>query len=218
MPLSVQVGDEFVPIQWLSESVENVQAGPGAGGTGLAREAEEKLIALEKDAYKKGFQQGRTEAFKEERERIEAALEGLAKVTRELSHMKRNVLEDAEKEILELALDIGRKAVLQEISVNRELVMNAVKTAVKKVAHNEDLKIRVNPKDIAMVEEHRPELLRLNEGEGQVAFVKDERVAPGGCIVETDHQVVEYHPHLQIEAISKALRKKTQEKKDEPLS
>lgn len=210
LPLFAEGGCGFFPFQW-------DLAGQEADASRLKRqEEEEKLTAMREEAYKEGFQQGREEAYTEERKRIETALEGLANITGELSHIRRTVLEDAEQEILGLVLAIGKKAVLQEISLNRDLVVNAVRASVKKLGHGGDLKIRVNPGDLALVEERKPELLSLNGGGGQVVFIRDERVALGGCVVESPQQIVQYDPHLQIETILKSLQEKGREKEERP--
>jgi flagellar biosynthesis/type III secretory pathway protein FliH len=210
-PFSVHVGGGFVPSLWTSECVDNIQAKIHGEVNIPVQKAEEKLINLEKEAYKRGFMKGWSEAYQEEQNRIENTLDLLERVTQELSCMKKNVLEEAEGEILELALAISRKAVLEEINLNRELVMNSVRAAVRKISAAGDLRIRVNPKDLALVEEHRPELLELRDGEGEVVFIKDAQVDPGGCVVESDHQIVEYHPGQQIEAIRRRVLKKKED-------
>ncbi len=218
LPLFTESGAGFMPWQWEQRNNQSIEAVQEVDGYLIGQQGRDaKLMTKRQEAYQEGLKQGRDEAFTKESKRIEEALDGLAQIKRELSQAKKRVMEAAEEQILELALAIGKKAILHEITVNREVVMNAIKSAVKKLIHDGDLKIRVNPRDLSVVEEHRPELLSMSDEGGEVIFVKDEKVAPGGCVVESDQQVIEYDPLRQIETMESALRKEALEGKESLL-
>lgn len=216
-PIFEQSSGQFIPLHSgpKPEGIEqepDTEPKPDAADNDPAEDMEMKLAALEEEAYQQGIRKGRADAFKEEQERIKAALDKLHEIARELTEMKKIVLEEAEDQMVELVLAIGRKVILEEISTNGSLVVNAVREAIEKVALDEDIRIKVNPVDLTIIGENESELLGAGNGENHLSFIQDEKVPPGGCIVETNRQILEYDPEQRIRSIGDALRKKGAEK------
>lgn len=213
MPIFRKHDEQFVPLSSNPEEDSEIQRTDSVDEQAQPMEqAAERMARLESEAYQKGLQQGREDGYSQERSRIESALEKLNNITDELSQMKKVVLEEAEEQMVELVLAIGKQVIMEEIITNRSLVVSAVRSAIEKVEGGGDIRIRLNPDDLAVLEVNGGQSLGDGGEEYHLVYIKDTDVPPGGCIVETDRQILQHDPHQRMQEIAHLLRKKGEEK------
>jgi len=162
--------------------------------------AEQALQALQQqacdDAYAEGFAQGQAQTALEWQRRMD---EYIAQQGQEAAQRVQAVLQTLDaslidmqqqmaQQLLELACDIARQVVRQELSVNPNALQPVVREAVGMlVTEGRPAMVRLNPLDMeAMAQPLREEL----DGPG-VQWVADAAVPAGGCLVESAGTVVD---------------------------
>lgn len=148
------------------------------------------------DAYAEGFAQGQAQTALEWQRRMDDyiaqqgqdAAQRLQAVLQTLDASLIDMQQQMAQQMLELACDIARQVVRQELSVNPNALQPVVREAVGMlVTEGRPATVRLNPIDMeAMVQPLREEL----DGPG-VQWVADAAVPAGGCLVESAGTVVD---------------------------
>jgi flagellar biosynthesis/type III secretory pathway protein FliH len=140
--------------------------------------------AIKAAAWAEGFQQGYDEgqrlAAEEQHDtgtRLSALLQGVAADTEAY-------VRGLEDDVVELALAIAEKVIARETRIDPDLIVNVVRAALSEVHDATELRIRVNPDDLPLVEPRWQEMLPRSVAEHS-ELVSDDLVDRGGVIVET---------------------------------
>ena len=169
----------------------------------------------ETEAYQKGIQDGHRDGRKagvaEGLKEIETMLHTLQQAMREIKKLRKELCLNAEKETVSLSLAIARKILVQEPATNPKVIVGVVKKTFETIAINAPVRIRINPSELAYMQERR----HLIPIEGDVAFVEDASISCGGCLVESLSGDVDARIESQFEMIAEAflpgLEKNSQE-------
>jgi len=148
------------------------------------------------DAYAEGFAQGQAQTALEWQRRMD---EYIARQGQEAAQRLQGVLQTLDaslidmqqqmaQQLLELACDIARQVVRQELSVNPHVLLPVVREAVGMlVTEGRPATVRLNPVDMeAMAEPLREEVHAPG-----VQWMTDAAVPAGGCLVESAGTVVD---------------------------
>ena len=148
------------------------------------------------DAYAEGFAQGQAQTALEWQRRMDDyiaqqgqdAAQRLQAVLQTLDASVIDMQQQMAQQLLELACDIARQVVRQELSVNPNALQPVVREAVGMlVTEGRPATVRLNPIDMdAMAQPLREEL----DGPG-VQWMADAAVPVGGCLVESAGTVVD---------------------------
>jgi flagellar biosynthesis/type III secretory pathway protein FliH len=68
------------------------------------------------------------------------------------------------------------------------------------------VRLRCHPDDLELLERGRPRLLERCRSAGALQLEADERIARGGCVVESELGSVDARLAVQLDAIERALR------------
>lgn len=140
---------------------------------------------IKEDASQEGFQQGREEGREVAAGKAITLLTGLEQTLSQAIQEKDDVIVQAEKQILELAIAIARKIVRTEIQLNPAVIEETLKQAIGKVTDRDSVTVYINVKDLERVTKRRNEVLRHLDPGSRVTVVEDENIEPGGLIIST---------------------------------
>lgn len=144
-----------------------------------------RLEALERKAYENGFRAGEKAGFEFGRKKAEVHFNGLEGILSELASFRESLYARCEREMTELCLTIAKKVIHRETEIKEDGVLSCLRAALKPVVAGGEITIRVNPKDLEVASNNRPELLRLSSVKG-MSFESGEDIARGGCMVSTN--------------------------------
>ena len=161
--------------------------------TGYAKGQKEGYAAGQNEGYAKGYETGAAESLKN----IESALHMLQTAVKDFHDLQKKIELQAEKEIVTLSLAIARKIILQEPSINPEMIVRTVQNALTAVTVHPPLSIRIHPSDAGHISEHRAQL----PVEGEVSFIADAAITPGGCVIEGASGDIDDRIETQIQII-----------------
>lgn len=173
---------------------------------GALEEARNQAGDIRKRAYAEGFAEGEQQGKEAVKKKFEALCNSFAASAEELARFKAEIYRDVEKEVVELAIVLGRKIVGHELSVNREALLHVVRSALEHTIDRHDLRIRVNPSDYAWVQGEFSRSLN-EEWMGKIEFEPDAAIETGGCIIRSRFGIVDARIEQQIETLKAALKK-----------
>lgn len=172
----------------------------------MIKEAELKVSEIEHEAYKKGYDAGREEGYKEGQAEVMRLIDRLGTVVSTAVDIRDDIIRSSEKLMVEMILMISRKVIKDEVVERREVVINNIKEAIKRVKDRDRIDIRVNFADLDMTTAHKDELIRMMESLKKVNIYEDSRVERSGCIIETDVGAIDARISTQLDAIEEAIR------------
>lgn len=172
----------------------------------MIKDAELKVSEIEHEAYKKGYEAGREEGYKEGQAEVMRLIDRLGTVVSTAVDIRDEIINSSEKLMSEMILMISRKVIKDEIVERREVVINNIKEAIKRVKDRDRIDIRVNFADLDMTTAHKDELIKMMESLKKVNIYEDSRVERGGCIIETDVGAIDARISTQLDAIEEAIR------------
>jgi flagellar assembly protein FliH len=172
----------------------------------MIRNAELQVSEIEHEAYKKGYEAGREEGYKEGQAEVMRLIDRLGTVVSTAVDIRDELIKSSEKMMTEMILMIARKVIKDEIVERREVVINNIKEAIKRVKDRDRIDIRVNFADLDMTTAHKDELIKMMESLRKVNIYEDSRVERGGCIIETDVGSVDARISTQLDVIEEAIR------------
>jgi flagellar biosynthesis/type III secretory pathway protein FliH len=97
---------------------------------------------------------------------------------------------EAEESLADLALQIAREALADELQTSRDSVLAIAKRAVAEVRHGSSVRLRANPLDCPTLEANRDDVIQAAKGVRKLEVVPDFRIL-AGCEVESDGGVVD---------------------------
>lgn len=185
--------------------IEEILREARAEADAIIKKAEGYQADVEQAAREKGLQEARLMFEQEVAERVNAevapARETLAQTIARVSALEAEIAAKIETELLEFALEIAKKIVGREVTIDREVALTLVKLSLAKLHNRTFAKIYLNPQDLAFVEAHRE---RLNF-HGSLELTEDNSVSPGGCLVHTETGDIDARIESQFDEIAHGL-------------
>lgn len=169
------------------------------------KEAENKAKQLAKEAREEGFRQGYRQALEEARKEAEEIRNQARDVLKQAEEQRAKTLDSLEQEIIALSIDIAEKILARQLSIEPETVIAIAREAIQLVKQREKVTIFHNPADMEIFEQYREDLQRLLPANASLEFITDKIIAPGGCIVKTEHGRVEATLDSRWQAIFESL-------------
>lgn len=171
----------------------------------LEHEINQKVERIEKEASERGQKEGGEKGFQEGREEVSRLVERLHKVITQAIDKRGQIIEEAETQVVNLVLLMTRK-VIKVISENQKnVVINNVVQALRKLKSRGDVVIRVNLADLELTTEHTNDFLSMVENVKSISVLEDSSVDRGGCIIETDFGQIDARISSQIHEIEEKI-------------
>lgn len=158
--------------------------------------AYKKEVALEcetikEKAYEDGFAKG-LEAFDAHLLQLDSELKALRK--------------EVQEKILPLTLSAAKKILGQELHMHPERIVDIVLTSLKPVTQHKKVRIYVHKDDLAILEQHRPEIKKIFEHVESLSLEEREDIERGGCIIQTEAGIINAQLETQWRALEQAFQ------------
>lgn len=166
-----------------------------------------RLSAIERDAYERGFASGERAGKELGLKQVEASHQLVARLIEALQKVKPALLENAEKEILQIAVAVARRILRQEFSHNPEHLLRAIRAVLQKMGQIESLVIRLHPHDLERLRKERNKVVELVGNVQWFRLEPDASLLQGECLVESNAQIVDLRIDSQLSVIEEELLK-----------
>ncbi len=143
--------------------------------------------AVREQAFEEGFAAGVAQA----QSQLDGPAGALAAAAEQLQALRTDAAASVEADAVDLALRIAEQAVGAAIAADPELVVEAVRGALRRLVERDRVLILVNPDDLELVRDHVGRLVGELGGIEHCEVQAERRVRPGGAIVRTSEGEVD---------------------------
>ncbi len=161
----------------------------------------QKSEHIERQAYETGFAAGEKAGFTAGEQKAAVLIERLEKIMEEIFVFKENLVEDLEAQVVNLAIAIARKIIIEEIGIKPEIIVTMVKEALKRLQRVGAITIKINPAIYDLFMQKKPELLDIHQ---EIIFDVDSHVPlTGPLVISQTEEVVTDIDSLMANIIEK---------------
>lgn len=161
----------------------------------LSREFEDRL-QQERSA---AFESGREAAQNAARQELQTHYERLSRSIEELASCRLRYRQETEREVVQLSLEIARRILRRELSIDPEAILGLLRAALESVSLREVLEVSVHTAHAEIV---RTALQKMGAPTA-ISVVGDPHLEPGAVCVETRRGGFDASAETQIEEIQR---------------
>ena len=171
----------------------------------LEADIKQRVTQTEREAYERGYSEGHEKGYSDGRAEVQRLVESLHSIISKAIEKRNEIIQEAETQIINLVLLIVKK-VIKVISENQKnVVINNVVQALRKLKSRGDVVIRVNLSDLELTSEHVKDFMKMVENVKSVTVLEDSSVDRGGCIIETDFGQIDARISSQLHEIEERI-------------
>ncbi|RDU60105.1 flagellar assembly protein FliH [Helicobacter marmotae] len=149
----------------------------------LQVESEQRVASARDEGYKDGYREGQEKLKADFSEQINAQKKALVDSVITLENTLKGSqkhLEDLEKELSAISVDIAKEVIVSEVSQNSQnIALNLTKELLASIMEATNVKIKVNPNDYLFLKEQLEENTK-------VEIISDGAVSLGGVVIISD--------------------------------
>jgi len=185
-----------------------------SGSTGIGQQTEPEpepegiFLTHEELDYrlKNSFEQGLTEGKNLAERGLFNVFKALRTSSEQIISLREKILRESEDELLHLIMLIARKIIIREISQDRTLLANFVHNAVAGLPENDEIIVRINPDDYALITSGHEEIMPNDPRQNKMSLKPDPGIMVGCCKVETSMGVVDATLDSQLDEIYRSMK------------
>jgi flagellar assembly protein FliH len=165
---------------------------------------EQQLQSQFETAIQQGFEQG----YQEAKTNLDKVSTEFEEIIHNIHRSKEILLLEIEPQITSIALEVARKILQRESKLDSNLILEQVKSAIRKVTIRGGLlEVSINPDDAPHKIELESALDKMLDKEVRLIFKEDPSVSQGSCIVDTQGGQLNANFKIQIESVKLAFEK-----------
>jgi flagellar assembly protein FliH len=182
----------------------------------VAVEAAGHAEALKQQAsqqgYSEGFVKGQQEGAMQAKQEIKESVWGIDVLTSAAFDVKKEIINSAEKEVVELSIAIAENILRQKLELEPDLIKGIIRTAINQLPEKEEIKIIVNPALAENLYEFVDGLKNEIRGLKSVKIAEDKTIPRDGVIVESPETRIDGRLTTRLSEITKNLMREYSEK------
>jgi flagellar assembly protein FliH len=160
---------------------------------------------IQKEARDTGNAEGREQGYQEGRAEVQRLTDNLQRIITAAIERRNLIIEESETQVINLVLLIAKK-VIKVISENQKnVVINNVVQALRKLKSRGEVVIRVNLADLELTSAHIADFMKMVENVKAITVLEDSSVDRGGCILETDFGQIDARVSSQLSEIEERI-------------
>ena len=190
------------PIAWPGEAGEPGAPWASAGGTDFGGpERGGDAEAVLRQARDAGFREGEAAGRAQAQTALHAVVQRMTRSVQELAALRPRLREQAEDDLIRLAVAIARRVVRRELTVDAGAITGLVKAALAQLAAQEAVRVRVHPEHEAAVRA----CLATTSGAENIEVAGDAALERGSAIFETARGSLDASAETQLAEIERGL-------------
>jgi len=169
------------------------------GGTSIVGGSEEHVMDVEKQAFEQGYAEGERIGKQMGEKMVETIVKRYETSIVQLAEAHKTLSEAVEQETVRLALEISRKIVQRELTMDTDIVAALASVALKRVSSHQSITLRVSRQDFGRV---RVSVANVNPA---ITVKDDATLERGDFVIDTAQTHLDGRIGSQVDAISRAL-------------
>jgi flagellar assembly protein FliH len=171
----------------------------------LEGDIKQRVAQTEREAHERGYTEVHQKGYEEGKAEVGRLIERLHTIITKAIEKRNEIIEESETQIISLVLMIVKK-VIKVISENQKnVVINNVVQALRKLKSRGDVVIRVNLADLELTSEHVKDFMKMVENVKSITVLEDSSVDRGGCVIETDFGQIDARVSSQLHEIEEKI-------------
>ena len=151
-----------------------------------------------KEAYQRGFSEGRTMGHDQAVAEIAPVMDRLARSIADLATVRTHVRKTAESDLLKLAIAVARRVIHRELTLDPGSIEGLIRVALEKLESRELCRVRVHPDQEPVI---RTLLARFSAA--PVELIPDQTLQSGDVLFETAHGTLDGSIEAQLQEIER---------------
>jgi flagellar assembly protein FliH len=163
--------------------------------------AQQEQARIEQEAFNRGFAEGQAAGRKQTEAELQSVLEQMGRSLNSLAGLRSRIREDAEADLLKLAISIARRVLHRELTLDPESMEGLIRVALDKLQSRELCRVRVHPDQEQAI---RKSLERFSNSQ-KVELITDASLQCGDVLFETVHGNLDASIESQLSEIERGL-------------
>ncbi len=159
--------------------------------------AKEIMASARDDGYKDGYNQGYEEGRVESGGIIDEALS----IKDQWLAEKARVVEDAERDVIELVLDTVERILETRLEEDPTVVETLIRKGLERITKTEKLTVRVSTEDYNQAVAVRPMIQSMCDKIDDIEIIRDPVLTNGSCVIDGDSGTVDSGIWTQFEQV-----------------
>lgn len=180
----------------------------------LPKIAEERLEAIQHQAFHEGYTRGQRAADEEMEARLDEILKRVAATITEIGKIGPEAMRRADREMIHLAVAMAERIVRREVHAEPELLLDMARGAIERLGERVTAVVHLNPDDLATV------VTNGSNRVGTLDLVADADLPRGACTIRTNLGAIDAGVDAQVRELLRAMLAGdgTEEAADGPVS
>ena len=167
------------------------------------KKAQQNIDVIKEQAYQEGYQKGHEDGLQQFKEDAEAGLQALETLANSAYDMKKNIIDSATRDIVELVSVIADKVC--HTKFNPQMLYQITLDAVKLLNDKEQITIIVSPELVDCIQKMEPNFRSSIRNSQSLKITEDSSLSPDGVIVETPTTRLDSRISAQIGEITQKM-------------
>jgi flagellar assembly protein FliH len=164
-------------------------------------DAEAKVEQIQQEAREQGLAEANEVINQQVNAQVADLRQNLTVTIEEISKLYAEITSQSEHALVKLALEIAKKIVHREVTVDREIALALTRVTLQKLHQRAIATVHLNPDDLAYVEMHRDKL----HFHGTLNLIEDPSISLGSCLIRTETGDVDARIEQQFDEITHGL-------------
>lgn len=166
---------------------------------------EQVAEAARVQGFNVGFEQGRAAGMAAAEEALAQSVQRLQTLVHGIHENHATFFRAAERQVVDLALQIAQKVVEREVENMPDLAVNVIRAALEEMDARTAVRIRVSPDDEELLRRRWASVVPSGVAPERIELQVDERVQAGGAIIESTHGAVDAQLESKMAQLGAAL-------------
>ncbi len=181
----------------IEEIIQNAQT----EATRIIALAEENAANIAAAAQEKAVQEVQAQFDEKVAAGVAEIRQQLAETIEKISALSSEITNRTEGDLVKLALQIAKKVVAREVTIDREIALTLVKVSLGKLHNRSIAEVHLNPEDFVYVQAQREKI----DFRGSLELVEDRSISVGGCLIHTETGDIDARIESQFDEIAHGL-------------
>jgi flagellar assembly protein FliH len=167
----------------------------------IIAQAEQQATVIENAANERAVSRAKAELEIEHADKYGDLRDRLSETIAKVGALDSEINGDLEGEVVSLALQVAKKIVAREVTIDRDIALTLVKVSLAKLHNRVVAEVHLNPEDFAYIRERLDQI----DYRGKIELVEDRSISLGGCLIHTETGDIDARIESQFDEISHGL-------------
>ena len=171
----------------------------------MLEEARAEVQNIRDEAFKEGYDKGIQEGMEKRYREAAPIIERVEEVLRQLESLRQVVRFQGEQELVQMALLVAKRVVLEEIRSQPDVTETLLKTALKEIESKGKIRVLLHPDDHDFLVQSGLDLDPYLKEEQNLLIKSDPETSPGSIHMESDEEFINFDFQKRFEEVEELL-------------